>query len=395
MDTLLNSDIIFLLCDKLSPLDFWNLSKIEKVETKMLQMMERRTQKEIITRLEKYLKSFDRAKQLLKLLDETGSLISGSFITQCLMGVNWTEEKQEGYPDILYSKDNLPQYQSSSDVDIFFPIEHLKKFEEFFQLAYENANYTDIDSRISYSYKDDMFNLISFECNRIPWSISYDKRDPRENYDTNIITCVQDAIDLDICKNVYFQGKVILIRENIMDDLFTKTTNFGVGHKTGYPMSRLTKYIKRGFTFREIDVESLQKLLQNSKTKRYHDTSFRNIFNQCRMEKFLDTRFVFPPSEIILTAFKHVKEIGIGLDIAPIPPPTIEYLEVYRYLIENKVPFSHILDYCLDRCLCVEVLSLVVSSPSFPKDQLDFVLGFVRHHRRQDLMKIVTDLQNL
>ena len=186
----------------------------------------------------------DKLPELKKIMAETNSVISGSFIIQCLLGEEW-----------------------KSDIDFFVSYQSdqiITKVDDFM------LNTMSYDGSYVPAYSD------IAGCERIKWTMDYypHRRDDK-NYsvlDSNIqIICIDveknyDAMrdhvvnyfDFDVCKNMYYyDGHDKLIVHNLEGILSRRTefrfSNLGADRMNSNNIksniSRYKKYVSRGFEF--------------------------------------------------------------------------------------------------------------------------------------------------
>lgn len=180
----------------------------------------------------------NRYDEFRKIMIESKSVISGSFIIQMILGENWIKSDI----DILVQKENRV-------------IENFSLIENF---LYKDHEYDDVDD-------PDLRGLYGrvFEgcLNRVR---NYEPRDNKTNHifsyfqvisihQKSIMKLINKHIDFDICKNMFWydeNGYNIYINNpnNIIHKKFTGRTNW-TNPTYNEPVNRKEKYENRGFTF--------------------------------------------------------------------------------------------------------------------------------------------------
>jgi len=204
--------------------------------------------KNIINKINKRLLQIfnDQLPALKKMMQETGCVISGSFIIQCLIGETWKKSDVDFYVPI---RDNwisvIDQGYKKTDVEDFM----------YYQMSYDgckDCTYNDLDS------------------STIKWVRTYDSKQDGTRLDTKIqIICldvdknidaiygfVTDTFDFDICKNMYYYDGKDNVRVYNLNNVLSRETQFKcsylgetqVGKHAGNiesNVARYHKYVKR------------------------------------------------------------------------------------------------------------------------------------------------------
>jgi hypothetical protein len=241
MFTTIPKDIhIYNIFNKLSPLNLYNLRQTNKLFFDMIDIniMKQSIIQQINERL--FLIFGDKLNVFKQLMSDTKSVISGSFIIQCILNENW-----------------------HSDIDIFFPtINNVESKCEGGNPAYAIENFLYYDMKLQWndgedpnSYKDEVDKTL------INFVRSYQLLKPKNiiqviqvNIDNNYVRqkqYIHDTFDFDICKNIYFIDDK---RDNLsilkLTNILNKIGEFNVSKTTGSSIKRYHKYINRGFNLR-------------------------------------------------------------------------------------------------------------------------------------------------
>ena len=243
MEQLIAGDIRYILQHHLECKDIWNLCKVseyEKTQRKLMNLLHNKCIDEIKKRLtEMFFNDPKIAQEFLSILNETGAVISGSFLVQCLLNENW-----------------------KSDVDIFVPIigneitytsnHNIKtKVDDFLFRVYHFYNYYAAD-RYSHHVS-----------NKIRWIRDFADIDVKKDKKTNeakhifqvilvnvekdeICEFIRNSFDFDLVKNTFIKHKLSVLN---FEEIFSKNVRFKTGDRLGLSIKRRVKYEKRGFTF--------------------------------------------------------------------------------------------------------------------------------------------------
>lgn len=170
-------------------------------------------------------------KQCMK---NTGSIISGSFILQCILKEDWNSDIDIYVPMIgntIYPPSGNKDETNfiKSDVDNFM----------YYQMNFKGRHdiYADLNSVIKYVrnyYKQNqIIQIIGIDIAR-----------------HDVSTFINDTFDFSICKNAYyFDGKDNLVLSNL-NNIYHKMLNFESKNAVQSSISRYYKYQKRGFVFK-------------------------------------------------------------------------------------------------------------------------------------------------
>jgi hypothetical protein len=232
--------------------DLYNLSEVVNNITsknKIIEIIKSQTILEIEKRLLNelsYTLPFDKERYqiFLSLLKSTNSVISGSFLIQCMLETSW-----EG-----------------TDIDIFVPLKgnkisftkhrnELSEIEEFLFTFMPFVDYTqaahygnDIDNKIRFmrTFKKNTASFYKIQVILVDIEAS------------EIHDFILNNFDFDICKNIFSysnenkgnntnNGKQLYIHN--LNDIMTKKTTFKVGNRLGSSIERCLRYELRGFSF--------------------------------------------------------------------------------------------------------------------------------------------------
>lgn len=265
-------DIINVIASYSEPKDAYNLLKIFNLDN----IIKQNIINEINTRL--YEIFGDKYNKLKSLMADTGCVISGSFIIQCILKENW-----EG-----------------ADIDIYVPMRGNDIYdpENFYLFNDHGKTYDEDQTHYMKSDVDDfMYNKMYFDGahanydsqinGRIIYVRDYTVHDrrireqrfqgvPRKQYKTIQIigvdidkystkSFIDETFDFSICKNMYYyDGKDNIILSNL-DDIFNKTLDFVSSRLLSSSIARYHKYKKRGFTFKNKDLLTYDDLKHSDK----------------------------------------------------------------------------------------------------------------------------------
>ena len=254
MEKLIGGDIRYVLSEKLSCKDIWNLLRVTEYEStkiKLESLIYPRCILEIKNRLKKVLgESYD---EFVSVSTKTGSVISGSFIVQCLLGEDWNTDIDIFVPMIGNKIGKTDSDNPTTEVDDLL-------FQKFHMVDYQAGN------RYGHDINDE----------KIQWVRTFSKtqvyrRDANGRYEriTNLYReksgynfqvvlvnvekeklCdfIMDNFDFDIVKNTFtFSDNKLKILK--LQEIFDKQTEFKVGDRFGSSVQRAIRYEKKGFTF--------------------------------------------------------------------------------------------------------------------------------------------------
>lgn len=168
----------------------------------------------------------DQLFALKKMMQETGCVISGSFIIQCLIDESW-------------------EY---SDIDFFIHMHNNKNYESLVTdfLGYQWLNYNPDETY--HSIKNNMIKKVkTYEHITNIYRIQFVSVDT-----SNICAFVNETFDFDICKNIYYHDGRDNLHVNNFDNILLKETNFRFPTIYGFEaaISRHHKYTRRGIKFK-------------------------------------------------------------------------------------------------------------------------------------------------
>ena len=182
------------------------------------------------------------------LMKETGCFISGSFITQCILGECW----------------------NNSDIDIYVPttknqnIHLCLKLDDFLidDMGIENG----YAERYPYEIHEGLRWIRNYEgcgkeccvyCDDGGYSFGCPRNrkiqiigiEMEKGFD-KAIEFVEEAFDFDVCKSLYHLDGVYI---KYLKEVITKTTNFKSCKLLWPSFQRYYKYTKRGFSFKNVE----------------------------------------------------------------------------------------------------------------------------------------------
>lgn len=189
----------------------------------------------------------DKYNDFLTVLNETGSIISGSLILQALLDEYW--------PD--------------ADLDLFIPTQGIKYIDapgatteitEVEEFIFRSFNQPSSCRNSDHSAYRDSLSEITHVRN---YGINDHKDGTQTHYPVNCIQTVavnirpdeisrfkKDYSDFDICRNWYgIKNGKAYCSITCLDQIMRKTTEFKFGKKISNTMKRHFKYCNRGFTF--------------------------------------------------------------------------------------------------------------------------------------------------
>ena len=246
----------------LSVLELHNLSKT--CTTLLVYKSKYHTNKIIIDKINKKLLSyFDDNPSLVKrfkeLMKKTCSVISGSFLIQCILNIEW-------YCD-----------NSITDLDIYIPIVG-NVIKVPFKNAYPKSEMDDFMyyaiGHDGYGYNPEYHGITT---EKIEFVNNYNNRTQITGIKTNknieaIQNFIDTTFDLDVCKNMYYvdeNGEHI--RVSSLENILTKSANLVIDDyqfikHDRYIINRCKKYERRGFKIQNLPAKKqsiLSKILEN------------------------------------------------------------------------------------------------------------------------------------
>lgn len=293
MDLILHGDIFTShIYQNLSIINIYNLSLTCKAYSNInkIKLVDRLN--EIINiRLEKIFG--DKISEFYSILQNTGGIISGSYILQCILNEKWDNSDIDIYipmqdniitatewdnpksemDDFIYGFYSIfASYDSDRYNDIRTPkiISKMKFIRNFWLLTddYNNMetigednlrNFIDInndlnndlqlskkirdDNKIKYNNDNIIINKLDFKINNIQIILVNIPRDKMTEF-------INDEYDFDICKNIFSREKNRGdFRIKSFENIVSKTTKFNYTHSEEGSLIRKTKYEKHGFQF--------------------------------------------------------------------------------------------------------------------------------------------------
>lgn len=218
-----------------------DLYKLTKVCTHYRNTMENYIEKNIIEEINKRLYEIFGADlpEFKKVLCDTNSVISGSFILQCILGEHWDNSDIDIY--IPMKGNNITQNMPASPN----PISSVENF-----IYSKGIKWVTFDSDVGYGKH--INNTIHFVREYKNKNMKYALQTILVNIDKNIDTLydfIKDNFDFNICKNIYYFDTKDNIRIYKINEIMNKKTNFTVGYRLGSSIMRVKKYEDRGFQF--------------------------------------------------------------------------------------------------------------------------------------------------
>jgi hypothetical protein len=253
MEKLIGGDVRYLLSEKLSCKDIWNMSKVTQYEStriKLMNLIKKRCISEMKNRLKSVLK--ERYDEFADILERTGVVISGSFIVQCLLNEDWNTDIDIFVPMIGNKIGKTDSNNPTTEIDDLL-------FQKFHMVQYEaGSRYGhDIhDEKIQWVRTFSNTQLYTRDENGRYTRINYTPRE-KKGYDFQVILVnvekerlsdfIMGNFDFDIVKNVFtFPNNLEILK---MEEIFNKRTEFKVGDRFGSSVQRAIRYERRGFTF--------------------------------------------------------------------------------------------------------------------------------------------------
>lgn len=280
----------------------------------------------------------DKLREFLNRLNESGALISGSFIIQALLNEDWLSDL-----DIF-----IPVLDTRSKT--ITPLEQWLFDNSYFHVGYDSDLQYDrhIDKKIVWvrdflpcktdlveEYKDwPGYNRQKNHIDQNGARIQVIQVDVRKG---DLGKFIWDSFDFDICKNLYGLNKnKPFVKIAKLNEIFTKTTQFriassGLCNVEG-TFQRAYKYLQRGIVFSNVD----SALIATLKPDQYHN--FGNMF-AIRMESTEDNRIYRPAKGCNIFNIECMMEL---FEFEPVTTPKhqSEYLLVDDHLTDLNEPRS-------------------------------------------------------
>ena len=200
--------------------------------------------REILRRLKPIFE--DKYNDFLAQLNDTGSVISGSFIIQALLDEHWI----------------------GSDLDLFIPTKNVKYLDidgvsteitEVEEFIFQSFNHPGSCRNSDHHYRDTITDIEHVR----NYGINHHEDGTKTNYPVGCIQTVainidkeeikrfmEDYSDFDICRNWYgVSNNRSYCKIYRLHEIMNKTTQFKFGKKISNTMKRYQKYRDRGFCF--------------------------------------------------------------------------------------------------------------------------------------------------
>lgn len=237
---------------KISPVDLFNLKRTNKLFSNIIKIGT--VKKLILHYINKrlFLIFGDDTNKFKQILNDTKTVISGSFLIQCILGEYW----------------------NNSDIDIYSPMVD-SLFTDIETFLYEKYEHRETFN--SHTYGDDLSNYKT----HIKWVRSYKNNSNElqviqvgvENSYIKMKEFIHNSFDFDICKNMYYIDNK---NENVsifkLNNIFNRIEKFKTRYNLDTSIGRCIKYRKRGFDiYNNKTYEALENLSYNGYGKKTHE----------------------------------------------------------------------------------------------------------------------------
>lgn len=234
------------------PVDLYNWCRINKNYNTMLRTLIKRS---VLSEIENRLRDiFDDLPQFLQILAKSKSVISGSFIIQCILNEYWNDTDIDIY--IPIKGNNITGYTENDN-----PITIMEDY------LYKTMKFTHYEAANRYGHDINTEKLI-FNWIRNYLKGNYSIQVIQVNIDENISEVknfIHQTFDFDICKNIYnFAENQSYLSLYKMNQICSKMTKFKCAYRLGSSIERCKKYQKRGFVFTNLNKLSYEKLANKS-----------------------------------------------------------------------------------------------------------------------------------
>lgn len=247
MESFLSSkDLTGLLLNKLPLKDVYNFSQIV---TNHKDFIYQRTILEIRKRLKEIFQ--DNLDEFLNLLQQTGAIISGSFILQCILNEYWESDIDIYFPIQDNEIKETPSQNPTSEIDDFLYKSRMQMTGYFAANRYGSdvdlkikwiRNYKKLDEDKFYkSYKHFSRSEIEKMGENNKYTFQTILVDINKSEMQNFIV---NTFDFDICKNI-FDGNTLYIHN--IKDIVERKTQFKYSYRIQSSLLRCKKYEGRGF----------------------------------------------------------------------------------------------------------------------------------------------------
>ena len=177
----------------------------------------------------------DNSNEFKALLEQTGAIVSGSFILQSILNENWNSDLDLYVP--MHQREKLCNF-------LYKNIVMRNKYDDGYCWTLEDLQYDDMQTcKIIYHPKIRVCNRYRIDKHKAKiklWTVD----------DDHLETFITNTTDLDICRNVYgITGGNEYVKVFRIDQIIDKRTEFKVGKYFTAGLERYFKYQARGFTF--------------------------------------------------------------------------------------------------------------------------------------------------
>ena len=320
MEKLIGGDIRYVLSEKLSCKDIWNLVKVteyESTKTKLQSLLYQRCILEIKNRLKKVLgESYD---EFVSVLSKTGAVISGSFIVQCLLNEDWNTDIDIFVPMIGNKIGKTDSNNPTTEVDdLLFQKFHMVDYEAGKRYGHD-VNDKKIQWVRTFSKTPRYERDLNGYYKQIKNKDNENKIKEGYNFQVVLVDIEREKLhdfiignfDFDIVKNTFN-----FIENNLkifnLADIFDKRTEFKVGNRFGSSIERCKRYEKRGFTFYNKNM-SYERIFEINNNR----SKFRGVFVDLQIRDLRETdekKFYGCSGENCIIQFAHPEDEHYHVD---------------------------------------------------------------------------------
>ena len=252
----MNKDVIVEIGSYLNPLDKYNFL----IALKFYDMIKQHIIHEINSRLmDVFGNQLANFKQCMK---ETGSMISGSFILQCILKEEWKNSDIDIYVPMIGNTIYMPKAEQKGEtIYMKSNVDNFMHYQMHFDGHHDNYAIHDYIKYVrTYFNNTQHIQIIGVDIEK----------------DT-LLSFVNETFDFSICKNIY-DGKGNLILSNL-HDIYHKTLNFNSTRSSSSSIDRYYKYQNRGFVFKNKDLLT------------YHDLKPTNVYVYREKQKDVPSKY--------------------------------------------------------------------------------------------------------
>lgn len=205
----------------------------------------------------------DKLPDLKKVMAETGSVISGSFIMQCLLDEDWKSDIDfyVPYRDNIITIGPMMSYEKTKLDDFMY--------ETMLYMGYGNFGYEDIAVHNKIKWVRDYTCKRDGQGGELAVPVQIMCIDVDKLYDV-ICSHVIKTFDFDICKCMFYNDQKDRLYIYDLENIFSRKTEFNVsslnkenidGRDICRSVVRHNRYLERGFQFtNEINTNMLDKI---------------------------------------------------------------------------------------------------------------------------------------